>query len=69
MKPLSLPPVSSNYSMNTTKSELNNILNDRKTFVNKYFEELTKIRGKVKKTEELGNFISNGWKIKVLLLD
>jgi len=55
--------------MNTTKSELNSILNDRKTFVNKYFEELTKIRGKVKKTEELGNFISNGWKIKVLLLD
>ena len=38
MKPLSLPQVSSHYSMNSTKSELNNILNDRKTFVSKYFE-------------------------------
>jgi hypothetical protein len=37
-KPLSLPQVSSNYnSLNTTKSELNTILSDRKTFVNKYF--------------------------------
>lgn len=70
MKPLSLPQVSHHFSMNSTKSELNTILSDRKTFVNKYFEELGKIRGKgAKKTEELGNFICNGWKIKVLLLD
>ena len=56
--------------MNSTKSELNNILNNTKTFVNKYFDDLDKIRGKmVKKTEELGNFESNGWKIKVLLFD
>jgi|JI10StandDraft_1071094.scaffolds.fasta_scaffold2490654_1 hypothetical protein len=70
MKPLSLPQVGHHASMNSTKSELNTILSDRKTFVNKYFEELTKIRGKgTKKTEELGNFIVNGWKIKALVLD
>lgn len=70
MKPLSLPPVGHHASMNSTKSELNTILSDRKTFVNKYFEELTKIRGKgTKKAEELGNFIVNGWKIKALVLD
>jgi hypothetical protein len=57
-------------SLNSTKSDLNNILNDRKTFVSKYFEELVHLRSKVpKKTEELGNFICNGWKVKVLLID
>jgi hypothetical protein len=51
MKPLSLPQVSNYHSLNSTKSELNTILSDRKTFVNKYFDELVKIRGKgVKKT-------------------
>lgn len=52
MKPLSLPQVGSHAFMNSTKSELNTILSDRKTFVSKYFEELGKIRGKAgKKTE------------------
>lgn len=38
IKPLSLPQVGTSYnSLNTTKSELNSILTDRKTFVNKYF--------------------------------
>ena len=38
--------------------------------MHKYFDELDKIRGKLaKKTEELGNFMVNGWRIKVLLLD
>lgn len=67
-KPLSLPPVDQSY-LRSTKSELNSILNDRKTFVNKYFDELSRIRGKAKKTEELGNFVVNGWKIRTLLLD
>ena len=45
-------------------------MTDRKTFVNKYFDDLSKLKNKgPKKTEELGNFICNGWKIKVLLLD
>jgi hypothetical protein len=66
-KPLSLPVVP---SLSSTRSELNSILNDRKTFVSKYFEELAQLRNKLpKKTEELGNFICNGWKIRVLLLD
>ncbi len=70
-KPLSLPQVSNNYnSLNTTKSELNTILTDRKTFVSKYFEDIGKLRSKgSKNTEELGNFICNGWKIKAVLLD
>jgi len=38
VKPLSLPQVSRNTSLNSTKSELNSILSDRKTFVEKYFE-------------------------------
>lgn len=57
IKPVSLPQVSHHSSLNKTKSELNNILNDRKTFVHKYFDELDKIRGKqIKKIEELGKF-------------
>lgn len=38
LKPLSLPQVSQGHSLNSTKSELTNILSDRKTFVTKYFE-------------------------------
>lgn len=57
LKPVSLPQVSHNNSLNKTKSELNNILNDRKTFVHKYFDELDKMRSKqIKKIEELGKF-------------
>jgi len=38
LKPLSLPQIGTSYnSLNTTKSELNSILSDRKKFVNKYF--------------------------------
>ena len=60
-KPLSLPQVVSNiYSPDSTKSKLNGILNDRKTFVSKYFEELAHLRTKMpKKTDELGNFVCN----------
>lgn len=69
IKPLSLPQIQAN-SMNSTKSELNCILSDRKTFVSKYFEDINKNSKKgVKKTQQLGNFITNGWKIKALLLD
>ena len=46
IKPVSLPQVSHHNSLNKTKSELNNILNDRKTFVHKYFDELDKVRSK-----------------------
>lgn len=78
-KPFSLPQVNSHAhhvnpqahsSLNTTKSELNSILTDRKTFVSKYFEELGHLRNKAPaKTEELGNFQCNGWKVRVLLVD
>jgi hypothetical protein len=38
--------------------------------VSKYFEELAQLRTRLpKKTEELGNFICNGWRIKALLLE
>lgn len=70
-KPFSLPQVNSHaHSLNTTKSELNSILIDRKMFVSKYFEELGHLRNKAPtKTEELGNFQCNGWKVRVLLVD
>lgn len=70
-KPCFLPQVNSHaHSLNTTKSELNSILTDRKTFVSKYFEELGHLRNIApRKTEELGNFLCNGWKVRVLLVD
>lgn len=44
-KGVSLPHVSNKFStLNSTNSQLTCILEDRKTFVNKYFEELTVIR-------------------------
>lgn len=67
---MSLPHVPKQQSFNITKSELSSILNDRKTFVNKYFDELSKIKSLMpKKTEELGNFVINKWKIKVVLVN
>lgn len=67
MKPLSLPQVGHHASMNSTKSELNTILSDRKTFVNKYFEELTKIRGKgTKRLKNLATSSSTGGKSRRL---
>jgi hypothetical protein len=56
--------------MNNTKSEINSILTDRKTFVHNYFEELSILGGRTAKTtEELGTYVCNGWNVKVLLID
>ncbi len=57
-------------SMNSTKSHLNNILEDRTTFVEKYFTDLNQKRAKKVPEKQLGVFMTeNGWKVKVLLVD
>ena len=70
-RPIELPKVDNNHnSLGSTRSELKSILSDRKTFVSKYFEELASMRDKMpKSTEELAQFVCNGWKVKVLLVD
>ena len=56
--------------MNSTKSHLTNILDDRITFVEKYFTDLKEKKAKKVTEHELGIFSTeNRWKIKVLLVD
>jgi hypothetical protein len=56
-------------SMNSTKSCLNNILEDRTTFVEKYFTDLNANRNKKLIEKEIANVnTENGWKVKVIMV-
>ena len=52
-----------------TKTELSSILDNRPTYVEKYFEEIEQIRKTQGEAKELGRFESNGWKITALLIN